>query len=105
MTATELFDGAVVAVPAPVAAAMVGAEHRPAWIDDVDYVPHVRLYAARPGTRADRSGIHAFPNDLVATVELGGGALGAWGQVPDDWEWALVCAPASASAALLDGPD
>jgi protoporphyrinogen oxidase len=102
--ATERFDGAVVAVPAPVAAAIVAAEHRPSWLDEVAYVPHVRLYAARPGRRADRSGIHVFPNDLVATVELGGGAQGAWGQVPDDWEWALVCAPAAASAPLLDAP-
>jgi predicted NAD/FAD-dependent oxidoreductase len=100
----ERFDGAVVAVPAPVAAALVAAEHRPRWLDDVAYVPHVRLYAARPGRRADRSGIHVFPNDLVATVELGGGALGAWGQVPEDWEWALVCAPAAASGPLLDAP-
>ena len=80
--ATERFDGAVVAVPAPVAAAMVAKADRPAWIDDVDYVPHVRLYAARRNTRSDRSGIHVFPNDLVATVEVGGGALGAWGRVP-----------------------
>jgi predicted NAD/FAD-dependent oxidoreductase len=101
---TERFDGAVIAVPAPVAATIVRRDHRPAWLDDVGYVPHVRLYAARPGRRADRSGIHAFPNDLVATVELGGGALGAWGQVPDDWEWALVCAPAASSAPLLDQP-
>jgi protoporphyrinogen/coproporphyrinogen III oxidase len=101
---TERFDGVVVAVPAPVAASMVGTEHRPAWIDDVEYVPHVRLYAARRGTRTDRSGIHMFPNDLVATVELGGGALGAWGHVPADWEWALVCAPAASSEPLLDAP-
>jgi oxygen-dependent protoporphyrinogen oxidase len=100
----ERFDAAVIAVPAPVAATMVGAEHRPGWLDEVAYVPHVRLYAARPGRRADRSGIHVFPNDLVATVELGGGALGAWGQVPDDWEWALVCAPAASSGPLLDAP-
>ena len=44
----ERFDGAVVAVPAPVAAAMVGAEHRPGWLDEVALRPHVRLYAARP---------------------------------------------------------
>jgi predicted NAD/FAD-dependent oxidoreductase len=25
--------------------------------------------------------------------------------VPDDWEWALVCAPAAASGPLLDAPD
>ena len=102
---TERFDGAVVAVPAPVAAELVGREHRPAWLDDVRYAAHVRLYAARRGQRDDRSGIHMFPNDLVATIELGGGALGSWGQVPADWEWALVCAPAASSSALLDQPD
>jgi predicted NAD/FAD-dependent oxidoreductase len=100
----ERFDGAVVATPAPVAAGLVAADDRPAWLDEVAYVAHVRLYAARRGRRPDRSGIHAFPNDLVATVELGGGAFGAWGQVPDDWEWALVCAPAAASGGLLDEP-
>jgi oxygen-dependent protoporphyrinogen oxidase len=102
---TERFDGAVVAVPAPVAARLVASGHRPAWLADVRYAAHVRLYAARRGHRPDRSGIHVFPNDTVATVELGGSALGAWGQVPDGWEWALVCAPASASAGLLEEPD
>ena len=46
----ERYDGAVVAVPAPVAATLVDPPHRPAWLDDVRYVPHVRLYAARRGT-------------------------------------------------------
>jgi predicted NAD/FAD-dependent oxidoreductase len=101
---TEHFDAAVVAVPAPVAADLLGADDRPDWLADVGYVPHVRLYAARRGTGTMRSGIHVFPNDLVATVELGGGRFGAWGQVPDDWEWGLVCAPAAASAPLLDAP-
>lgn len=103
--ATESFDAAVVAVPAPLAAELVAADDRPGWLADVKYVPHVRLYAARRGVGPARSGIHVFPNDLVATVELGGGRFGAWGQVPDDWEWALVCAPASASAPLLDLPE
>jgi predicted NAD/FAD-dependent oxidoreductase len=102
--ATERFDAAVVAVPAPMAAVLVGAAHRPAWLDDVRYSPHVRLYAARRGTGIARSGIHVLPNDLVATVEIGGGAYGSWGHVPDDWEWALVCAPAAASGALVDAP-
>ena len=101
----QRFDGAVVAVPAPEAATIVDAAHRPSCLYMVRYVPHVRLYAARPGHRAGRSGIHVFPNDLVATVELGGGAHGAWGQVPDDWEWALVCAPAASSGPLLDEPE
>jgi oxygen-dependent protoporphyrinogen oxidase len=101
----EPFDAAVVAVPAPVAAGLLEGDHRPPWLDQVGYVPHVRLYAARHGTGPARSGIHVFPNDVVATVELGGGRFGAWGQVPDDWEWALVCAPAAASAPLVDAPE
>jgi oxygen-dependent protoporphyrinogen oxidase len=100
----EHFDAAVVAVPAPVACELVVDRDRPDWLADVGYVPHVRLYAARRALGPARSGIHVFPNDLVATVELGGGRFGAWGQVPDDWEWALVCAPAAASAPLLDAP-
>ena len=47
----ERYDGAVVAVPAPVAATLVDRADRPAWLDDVRYVPHVRLYAARRGRR------------------------------------------------------
>jgi predicted NAD/FAD-dependent oxidoreductase len=100
----EHFDAAVVAVPAPVAVRLLSPAERPPWLDAIDYVPHVRLYAARRATGPSRSGIHVFPNDLVATVELGGGRFGAWGQVPDDWEWALVCAPAAASAPLVEAP-
>jgi predicted NAD/FAD-dependent oxidoreductase len=100
----ERFDAAVIAVPSPVAVTLLSDGDRPDWLDEVGYVPHVRLYAARRATGTMRSGIHVFPNDLVATVELGGGRFGAWGQVPDDWEWALVCAPAAASAPLLDAP-
>jgi len=101
----EQFDAAVVAVPAPIACGLLGPDDRPHWLGQVDYVPHVRLYAARHSTGPARSGIHVFPNSLVATVELGGGRFGAWGQVPDDWEWLLVCAPAAASAPLLDAPE
>ena len=101
----EQFDAAVVAVPAPVACGLIAEGDRPDWLPDVGYVPHVRLYAARHAIGPARSGIHVFPNDLVATVELGGGRFGAWGEVPDDWEWALVCAPAAASAPLIDAPE
>jgi oxygen-dependent protoporphyrinogen oxidase len=102
---TERFDAAVVAVPAPVASRLVHPDDRPPWLGEVGYVPHVRLYAARRALGTGRSGIHVFPNELVATVELGGGKFGAWGQVPDDWEWALVCAPAASSAGLVDAPE
>lgn len=97
---TETFDGCVVAVPAPVAARLV--VDAPPVLSTVPYAPHVRLYAARHGAGPARSGIHVFPNDLVATVEIGGGRTGAWGRVPDDWCWALVCAPAASSGPLLE---
>jgi predicted NAD/FAD-dependent oxidoreductase len=68
---------------------------------DVPYAPHVRLYAARRAAGPTRSSIHVFPNDVVATVELGAGRWGGWGEVPPEWTWALVCAPAAGSGALL----
>jgi oxygen-dependent protoporphyrinogen oxidase len=92
-------DAVVVAVPAPVAAEILADDLRPDVLADVRYVPHVRLYAARQGAAPARSGIHVFPNELVATVELGAGRFGAWGKVPDDWAWGLVCAPAASSGA------
>jgi predicted NAD/FAD-dependent oxidoreductase len=99
---SETYDGCVVAVPAPVAAQLVvGAPPR---LDGLRYASHVRLYAARRAAGPPRSSIHLFPNDTVATVEIGGGRWGAWGGVPDDWCWALVCAPAAASAPLLARP-
>ncbi len=99
---SERYDGCVVAVPAPVAARLV--DGAPPCLDDVRYASHVRLYAARRAAGPRRSSIHVFPNDTVATVEMGSGRWGAWGGVPDDWCWALVCAPAAASAPLLARP-
>jgi len=102
---TEVFDCAVVAVPAPVAAELVPAGPNAAVLSRVKYAPHVRLHAARRRDAgevpAPRSGIHAFPNDTVATVELSGGAAGSWGRTPDDHDWLLVCSPAATSGALL----
>jgi oxygen-dependent protoporphyrinogen oxidase len=97
-------DAVVVAVPAPVASELLADELRPGVLADIRYVPHVRVYAARRGAGPGRSGIHVFPNDLVATVEFGAGRFGAWGEVPDDWAWGLVCAPAATSGPLLDEP-
>ena len=101
----ESYDGAVVAVPAPVAARIVAPEALPAAVADIEYAPHVRLYLARQGVGPPRSGIHAFPNETVATVELGAGGDGSWGRVPTGWEWALLCAPAASSGRLLELPD
>ena len=50
-------------------------------------------------------GIHAFPNETVATVELGNGGDGAWGRVPAGWEWALIGAGRASSGALLELSD
>ena len=74
-------------------------------VGEVEYAPHVRLYLARRGVGSPRSGIHAFPNETVATVELGNGGDGSWGRVPAGWEWALICAPAASSGALLELAD
>jgi oxygen-dependent protoporphyrinogen oxidase len=100
----DRYDAVVLAIPAPVAADLLTPDDRPAILSEIGYVPHVRLYAARRGAGPARSGIHVFPNDLVATVELGAGRFGAWGQVPDEWAWALACAPAASSGPLLDAP-
>jgi oxygen-dependent protoporphyrinogen oxidase len=97
----ERFDGVVVAVPAPVAAEIVAAADLPDAVRTIRYAPHVRLYAARRAPGAPRIGVHVFPNDEVATVELGTGRDGGWGRIPDDTEWALVCAPSASSGPLL----
>lgn len=98
---TERFGGVVVAVPAPVAAEIVDPADLPSAVRTIRYAPHVRLYAARHAPGRPRMGAHIFPNDEVATVELGRGADGGWGQIPDDVEWALVCAPSASSGPLL----
>ncbi len=101
----DTYDGVVVAVPAPIAARIVVGDALPAEVAQIEYAPHVRLYAARQGDGPPRSGIHAFPNETVATVELGAGGAGSWGHVPVGWEWALVCAPAASSGRLLELAD
>ena len=97
----EQYDGAVVAVPAPVAVDIVAAEDLPPAVRDVRYAPHVRLYAARRAAGSARIGVHVFPNADVATVELGTGRDGGWGRIPDDTEWALVCAPSASSGPFM----
>jgi len=98
---TERADAAVVALPAPLAVDLAADHPAADVLREVRYAPHVRLYAARRAAGPARTGIHAFPNDTVATVELGTGRDGAWGQVPDDWQWELICAPAATSGRLL----
>jgi protoporphyrinogen/coproporphyrinogen III oxidase len=98
---TARYDGAVVAVPAPVAAEIVDAADLPEAVRTIRYAPHVRLYAARRAAGRPRIGVHVFPNEDVATVELGTGRDGGWGHIPDEYEWALVCAPSASSGPLL----
>lgn len=101
----ERYDAAVVAVPAPIAARIVAPEALPPAVTRIEYAPHVRVYLARRGPGRPRSGIHAFPNETVATVELGAGGDGSWGRVPQGWEWALLCAPSASSGRLLELSD
>lgn len=97
----QAFDAVVLAVPAPVAARLLG-ETAPPALGQVPYVPHVRAYVARPSTtKRARDAVHIFPNETVATVEHGSGGDPAWGHVPEGWEWALVCAPSASSGRLL----
>ncbi len=103
--APEPFDAAVVAVPAPAATALAPEHPAAEVLRTVRYAPHVRLYAARRNEGPPRSSIHVFPNDTVATVELSSGRGGAWGRVPEHWEWLLVCSPAASSGPLLELPD
>jgi protoporphyrinogen/coproporphyrinogen III oxidase len=97
----ERADGVVVALPAPLAAELAPDHPASAILREIRYVPHVRLYAARRAAGPPRTGVHAFPNDIVATVELGTGRDGAWGQVPAEWQWELICAPAASSGPLV----
>lgn len=94
-------DAAVVAVPAPVAATIVAPADLPDAVRTIEYAPHVRLYAARRATGSPRTGVHVFPNEDVATVELGRGRDGGWGRIPDGYEWALVCAPSATSGPFM----
>lgn len=97
----EQADAVVVALPAPVAAAVAPDHQASAVLRQIRYAPHLRLYAARLSNGAPRTGVHVFPNQTVATVEMGPGRDGAWGAVPDDWQWQLICAPAATSGPLL----
>jgi protoporphyrinogen/coproporphyrinogen III oxidase len=103
--APERFDGAVLALPAPLCASLVQDHPAAAILAEIRYAPHVRLYMARQSNGPARTGVHAFPNETVATVELSTGRDGAWGRVPDDWQWQLMCAPAATSGRLLELPD
>jgi len=99
---TLQFDAAVLAVPAPVAARLLG-DTAPDALSSVPYVPHVRAYVARPTTSAvARTAVHIFPNDTVATVERGMSGQPAWGHVPQGWEWTLICAPSASSEHLIE---
>lgn len=101
------FDGVVVAVPAPVAAAIVdaGTPGLPSWLPSVRYSTHVFGYGARQHAAAPpTSDIHpAGPGPHpVGSVQL---LRGGDGRVPDGWQGAVVSASGPWSGELLDAPD
>lgn len=100
------YDGAVLAVPAPVAARMVGDDigDLPEWLGQVRYAPEARAYAARWSAEDAQFGVHVVPAATIGTVELSSGRHVAWGTCPPDWQRALVSAHGAASGALLDAP-
>lgn len=102
---TRRYDGAVLAMPAPIGARLLSGDATgvPDWLDGVRYATHVRLYAARPSTEDVDIGLQVVPPGLAATVEFMSGRRGAWGACPPDWQWALICA-LDASTALLAQP-
>jgi oxygen-dependent protoporphyrinogen oxidase len=102
---TARYDGTIVAVPAPVAADIVDGTVLPEAVRSIRYAPHVRLYAARRASGGPRIGVQVFPNDDVATVELGTGRDGGWGRIPDEYQWALVCAPSATSGPFMTMAD
>jgi oxygen-dependent protoporphyrinogen oxidase len=101
-----LYDGAVLAVPAPEAARIAGqgTAGLPPWLGEVRYAPQVRVYAARPSSEDVQYGVYLVPATTITTVEFSSGRHGAWGACPDGWQWALVCAHGAASGALLELP-
>ncbi|HZS88082.1 MAG TPA: NAD(P)/FAD-dependent oxidoreductase [Chloroflexota bacterium] len=100
------YDGVVLAVPAPEARTLLSAdpELAPSWLGEVQYVPAVRVYAARPSPVDATYGVHVPQPHMVASVEFYAGRRGGWGACPPDWQWGLVTASSEASPTLLDGP-
>jgi len=98
-----VFDAAVLAVPAPVAARLVapGTPGRPAWLDQVRHAPHVLAHAARPhpdpppGTDVHPGGPGRHRVGSVALLP------GGDGRVPVGMQGATVSAEGWWSAQLL----
>ena len=98
-----VFDAAVVAVPAPVAARLVpsGTPGRPDWLETVRHAPHVLAYAARPHPDPpSATDVHpAGPGrHRVGSVAL---MPGGDGRVPIGMQGATVSAEGWWSAELL----
>jgi hypothetical protein len=81
------------------------ADYAPPWLEQVQYAPQVRLYAARQTIDEACFGVHLIPPTEVFSVEHYSGRHGAWGACPVDWQWALVCAYGPASEAMLAMPE
>jgi oxygen-dependent protoporphyrinogen oxidase len=99
------FGGAVLAMPAPAIAQVLVPDAQPAWLSEVRYAAHVRLYAARRDAADANFGVHITPPDRLFSIEYFSGRRGAWGACPPDWQWALACAFGPASDPLLDVPE
>ena len=105
-TGTRSYEGVVLATPAPAIAQMVKEQPElvPAWVQEVQYAPQARVYAARHEPTPAKFGVHLWPPTEVFSVEFYTGNYGAWGACPEDWQWGLVCAYGPASGPFLDLP-
>jgi oxygen-dependent protoporphyrinogen oxidase len=103
--AAYTFDGVVLALPAPAITQMLAQDDQPAWLSQIKYAAHVRLYAAQPNPADADFGVHLIPPGRLFSIEHFSGKRGAWGACPPYWQWALACAFGPASFDLLDMPD
>jgi protoporphyrinogen/coproporphyrinogen III oxidase len=103
---TLIFDGAVVAIPAPRAAKIVAADLQPGWLSHVGYAGQCRLYMARPAKMGTPT-IHRrpLPMTTIASVEMQPGSAGAWGSAPADLDWLLVCGNEADNETFLEMDD
>lgn len=95
-------DGVVVAVPAPVAAALVpqGSPGRPDWIDDVAYSSEVAVTAFREWTAPSRwmDGVRVDEDHGIGRVAITN--AGQW-FTPEGWQGAVIAASRRLSAELV----
>jgi len=103
------FDGAVVAMPPPLATRFVDRSLDPRWFaalayESVRYVGQCRLYLAMTGEAPTAIHRRPLPMGLLASVEWQSAKEGSWGACPAGWQWALICANEAHNAELLALP-